>query len=181
MIQYISLLRGINVSGKNMIKMPALSEMYVNLGFINVKTYIQSGNVVFRTTEDDILSIEKRISEEILKCFSLNISVLVIESSMLKKNYAENPYLKQTNAAIDKLYLLFLSENPSEIMLDKINAELYIPDEFIVKEKVIYLHCPSSYGNTRLNNTFFEQKLKLKATVRNLKTVKALVDLTENA
>jgi uncharacterized protein (DUF1697 family) len=181
MIQYISLLRGINVSGKNIIKMSALLEMYVNLGFINVKTYIQSGNLIFQTNERDISSIEKRISEEILKTFSLNISVLVIESKLLKKNFDENPYLNQMNTAIDKLYMLFLSEQASEVMLNKINAALYLPDEFKVKDKVIYLYCPSSYGNTKLNNSFFEQKLKIKATARNLKTVKALIELSEQA
>jgi len=174
---YISILRGINVSGKNLIKMNSLNEMYNGLGLQKVKTYIQSGNVVFQSPETNLEELERIISESILKRFGANVPVLVREASELKNILALNPFLNETKEDIGKLYITFLSKSPEKQHLESIENGSYLPDRYVIVDRSIYLFCPNGYGTTRLSNTFFENKLKVKATTRNLRTLMELVKL----
>lgn len=176
---YISILRGVNVSGKNLIKMNSLKEMYEEMGFQNVKTYIQSGNVVFQGLEVSLKELEKSISEAILKRFALNVPVLVREYSELKSILSLNPFLNDPKEDITKLYITFLSTPPEKHFIERIDNESYLPDKFIIIERTIYLSCPNGYGNTKLNNNFFENKLAVNATTRNLKTLTELVKIAD--
>ena len=176
---YISILRGINVSGKNLIKMNFLKEMYEDMDFQNVRTYIQSGNVVFKGLEINLQELEKSISEAILKRFALNVPVLVCESSALKSILSLNPFLNDSKEDIAKLYITFLSTSPEKPFIERIDSESYLPDKFYIIESTVYLFCPNGYGNTKLNNNFFENKLGVTATTRNLKTLMELVKIAD--
>ena len=176
---YISMLRGINVSGRNTIKMDALRTMYESMNFNNVKTYIQSGNVVFKTKTSKSNELQKKIISQIKKDFGFDVPVMVKEIIELSTVYNHNPFLIKRKEDISKLHVTFLSEEPEEAGIKKIKEGTYGEDEFIFSGKVVYLFCPNGYGNTKLTNTFFENKLKLTATTRNWKTVTELVTIAE--
>ena len=174
--KFIAVLRGINVSGKNMIKMPVLAKTFVDLGFTEVSTYLQSGNILFRSGEKNT-DCEQKIRHRIDKDFGLSVPVIVFSREYLQRIREENPFAKKAEIDQNKLHVTFLSEEPSAENFEKIKADQYLPDEFILQDNVIYLFCPAGYGNTKLHNNFFENKLKVMATTRNWNTVNKLVEL----
>jgi uncharacterized protein (DUF1697 family) len=176
---YIALLRGINVSGQKMIKMTALAELFQALKFTNVKTYIQSGNVVFQDKGKDPRALEKKIEKKIRDTFGFDVPVLVLNARTLPAILKNNPYLKKKGGDTSKLYLTFFNQQYDQKTVDTLSASDYGGDEFHVKDQVIYLHLPNNYGNTKLNNNFFESKLKITATTRNWKTMNELLRLAE--
>lgn len=176
---YIAILRGINVSGSNIIKMVALQQMFENVGFADVKTYIQSGNVLFNYKSTSTEELARRIEKEINSEFKMTVPINVLELKTVKKVFEHNPFLKTRKEDISYLHVTFLSRDPEKEKMDKIEIQKYLPDEFIFSERAIYLFCPNGYGQTKLTNNFFENKLKLTATTRNWKTVTELVRLGE--
>lgn len=174
---YIAILRGINVSGHKMIKMEALRNLLEDLKFKNIKTYIQSGNIVFQDKLTNVGTLEKKIVKKITDTFNFEVPVMVKEENELMEVLNNNPFLTKRKEDITKLHVTFLSEIPEKEAVEKIKEGLYASDEFIIKEKTVYLFCPNGYGNTKLNNTFFENKLKVTATTRNWKTVTELVNM----
>lgn len=176
---YISLLRGINVSGQKMIKMEALKISFEKLGFQKVQTYIQSGNVVFRFSETPTKSLETIIAKQLVLDFGYEVPVLVLTLDELTKISNHNPFLTKRSEDISKLHVTFLSEVPQQMNLSNVTSYASGQDEFIAVENSIYLFCSDGYGKTKFNNTFFESKLKLTATTRNWKTVTALVEISK--
>ncbi|HWY34576.1 MAG TPA: DUF1697 domain-containing protein [Nitrosopumilaceae archaeon] len=176
---YISILRGINVSGHKIIKMEELRKMYVGLGFKNVQTYIQSGNVIFQYKKTKLQDLEKNVTKQIVKDFSFEVPVLVKELSELIEILSNNPFINKRKEDVSKLHVTFLSEEPEPANIENIKKGQYASDEFILSGKSVYLFCPNGYGNTKLNNTFFESKLKVTSTTRNWKTINGLVNLAE--
>ena len=178
---YIALLRGINVSGQKKILMSDLKTLFENLEFSNVKTYIQSGNVIFSSEETNTGEIAKKIEEKIKAQYGFDVPVLVLTGEEIKNALDNNPYLKEVEILetqnLARLYVTFLSEVSEQKHLDKIDASLYAPDRFTIIEKSIFLHVVNGYGETKLSNNFFESKLKVKATTRNWKTVQTLNQL----
>ena len=177
---YISILRGINVSGQKMIKMPELLKMYEALKFNNVKTYIQSGNVIFQTEKITCQDLEKNISKKIATDFHFEIPVLVKEKTELIVILKNNPFVNKRKEDVTKLHVTFLSQEPDQANLEKIKNGQYNGDEFILFGKTIYLFCPNGYGRTKLTNNFFENKLKMVATTRNWNTINQVVEIAEN-
>jgi uncharacterized protein (DUF1697 family) len=177
MVTYLSILRGINVSGHKLIKMEALRKLFEDLGFKNVQTYIQSGNVVFQSKKAKQSDLEKKIVKKIEEEFGFEVPVLVKEANELSVVLKNNPFLNQRKEDITKLHVTFLSEEPDQAAIVKIKEGNYAADEFIVSGKIIYLFCPGGYGNTKLSNNFFENKLKVIATTRNWKTVNELISM----
>jgi uncharacterized protein (DUF1697 family) len=178
---YISILRGINVSGHKMIKMEALRKMYEELKFKNVKTYIQSGNVVFQDKKGKSADLEKKIAKKILEATGFEVPVMVRELDELVAVLKNNPFLNKRKEDPLKLHVTFLSGQPGKAEVEKIGMGNYGKDEYIIAGNAVYLFCPDGYGNTKLSNTFFENKLKLTATTRNWKTVNELVNMGSNA
>ena len=176
---YISILRGINVSGHKLIKMDALKKLFEDLSFKNIRTYIQSGNVIFETKKVDTKNLEAKIEKQIFKTFGFEVLVLVKEKNEWKTVLNNNPFLKNRNEDISKLHVTFLSSEPEQTNIDNILQTKFNNDEFIILEKIIYLFCPDGYGNTKLSNNFFENKLKVSATTRNWKTIIELNKLTD--
>jgi uncharacterized protein (DUF1697 family) len=169
---YISILRGINVSGQKKIIMTDLVKLYEDLGFTDVKTYIQSGNVVFNSTKKvSNALLVKQIESKINEIYGFQVPVIIRTADDLAKIIASNPFKTEST---ENLYVTFLSNLPNSNHLEKLTELNYLPDEFIVIEKEIYLNV-SSYGTTKLSNSFFENKLKVTATTRNWNTVNKLL------
>jgi len=172
------MMRGINVGGKNLIKMTSLQALYESLGFVCIKTYIQSGNVIFQHDKSSTRQLGIDISKKVMKNFGFDIPVIVREKAELKRILAHNPFLNKKD--IDKLHITFLSDTPDKKLSEKIESDSYLPDEYFIHGKEIYLFCPDGYGRTKLSNNFFENKLYLNATTRNLKTLKELVRISDS-
>lgn len=177
MNKFICLLRGINVSGKNIIKMDALKQAFIDLDLDNVKTYIQSGNIIFTSKFSNECDLEILINKKINQEFNLNIPVLVITENTLKQVIQKNCYIKDASIETSKLHVTFMSQKPLANTVAEIVGKDYGGDEFEICKKVIYLNCLNGYGNTKLTNTFFEKKLKVNCTTRNWNTIQKLIQL----
>lgn len=180
MSTYIALLRGINVSGQKLIKMTDLKELFEVRGFQNVQTYIQSGNVIFSSKEKSSDKIKNIISNSIKQKFGFDVGILILTSDMIEYVLRNNPFIKKKKE-VDKLYVTFLAEQPSTDNIKKLNSIDYSPEEYILDGRVVYLHVPNGYGKAKLNNNFFENKLKVEATTRNWKTINKLWELSNKS
>ena len=179
MEKYIALLRGINVSGQKKIKMTDLKNLFEELSFKNVQTYIQSGNVLFTSKSSNRKAIRTKIENKILTKFGYKVAVILKTPDELKQAINRNTFLKDKKKNDERIYFTFLSEKPfhSDIkMLKDINLA---PEQFIFDADVIYLYLPNSAGKAKLNNNFFEMKLEVIATTRNYKTVETLCTLSD--
>ena len=173
---YIAILRGINVSGQKLIKMTDLKRMFESLNLEEVKTYIQSGNIAFKTKEESEEDLQKKIHGAIQKTFNFDVPVTVLDETELKKTQQNNPFIKEGKEDESQLYVTFLSQEPEKGVVEKLKETAqFLPDEWILSGRSVYIFCPGGYGKTKLNNNFFEKKLKVTATTRNWKTVNELV------
>ncbi len=161
-----------------MIKMDALKKVYEEMGFKNVKTFIQSGNVIFQDKETNIKTLEDKIAHQIKTEFSFDVPVIVKSLKEVETIFLNNPFINNQNKDINKLHVTFLAIKPEQANIEKIKGD-FGKDEFIITDSAVYLFCPIDYGHTKLSNTFFENKLKVTATTRNWKTVTELVNLAK--
>jgi len=180
MTTYISMIRGINVGGKR-IKMADLRDLYESMGFVSVKTYIQSGNVIFKSDIDDPSYLTKQIQQKIFQTFNYKVEVVIRSTEEFKQVIESSPYSEKES---EYLHVTFLSDIPPEAVVQTIDPKnirgIKSPEEFILRSREIYLYLPYGYGRTKLNNNFFEKKLGLNATTRNWKTVNKLLEISEN-
>ena len=174
---YISMLRGINVGGHNLINMKDLKQMYEAMKFKNVRTYLQSGNVVFSYNDLPDSKISGMIEKQIEKSFGLIISVIIRNTQELEKIIASNPFLKKGKYDFAKIAVLFLNDLPDKELAASLQNPSANSDEFYISGKEIYLNCPDGLGRTKLNSNFFERKLKLITTGRNWNTICALFEM----
>jgi len=177
---YISLLRGINVSGHKIIKMELLRKMFENLGFENVKTYIQSGNVIFSSNEKDISKLGKLIRKGIEKEFGFDVHIKILISEELKYAIDKNPFLKDDSLDIKQHYFAFLDQNPADENWEILKNMPLNGEKMELDEKVLFVHYPSGAGTTKLTNNLIENKLKVNSTMRNLNTSRKLLEMASN-
>ena len=178
MQKFISILRGINVIGQKKILMTDLKSLYEKLKFKDVSTYIQSGNVVFKSEETlTDLELAQKIEKAIYKKYNFQVPVIIRREEELKKIILSNPFLKEKNIDLKKLHVTFLGEIPAKTNIESIKNLDFSPDQFSIAGKEIYLHIPESYGETKLSNNFFEKRLKVSATTRNWNTVNKLYEM----
>lgn len=175
MSNYISMLRGVNVGGHKLI-MGELKELYESLNLTHVKTYIQSGNVLFESSETSTLNLSQKIEAEIEKVFGFHIRVFILTRDELKMVIESNPF---TDDDPKKLHVTFLSDFPVEIPMQEIEKVKSKSEKFSIHQKEVYLYLPQGYGRTKLTNNFFESKLKVRATTRNWSTVNKLYELSK--
>jgi uncharacterized protein (DUF1697 family) len=175
---YVSMLRGINL-GKRQVPMDGLKDLYQKLKYKGILTYIQSGNVIFRTgKKKPEQSMIAEIEKAILTKYGFEVPVIIRTRDEMEKIVRINPMLEKKGIQLDKLQVTFLAENPPTELAEQIDTRDYTPDEWKIMGREIYLYCPNGYGITKLSNNFFEKKLKTKATTRNWKTVHALVEMS---
>ncbi len=174
---YISLLRGINVSGQKKIKMAELKELYESLGFKDVQTYIQSGNVIFKDKKIDQDKIIKRIENKIGQQYGYRVTVIMRTPDEMNSIIKNNPF-PDFAAETKMLYVTFLAEeiDPSKISgLEKYKAK---DDKYVLIGKNFYFYCPGGYGKTKLSNNTIERVFSAPATTRNWNSVLTLKDLS---
>ena len=176
MVTNVAMLRGINVGGRNRIKMPALVELFFALGHTDVVTYIQSGNVVFKSRSRSASATARTVRERIARDLGLDVAVLIRTREELAGVVADNPFLL-TDAEPGRLHVTFLGEVPdpeAARALEEFDAGV---DEVRVLGREVYLHCPDGYGNTKLAPTLIERRLRAVSTTRNWNTVTKLLEL----
>lgn len=179
MTTYISILRGINVSGQKLIKMDALRKSYESLGFGNVTTYLQSGNIIFTGKDAEPDELAQTISGQIEKDFGFQVPVIVLSIDKLQQIINGNPFAKESDKNKTFLHVTFLSSPPDKYDLNTIEEKKQIGEEISVTGNAIYLYCPNGYGRSKLNNNFLEAKLKVIATTRNWKTTHELLKIAQ--
>jgi uncharacterized protein (DUF1697 family) len=177
MIKYLALLRGINVSGHNMIKMDALKKMLENMGFQNVETYIQSGNVFFESEEENAAGIGFKIKQEISKVFGYDVPVIMVSKTDLELCFKNNPYLKEKECDIKKLYVAFISKELTAAAINDLKISNFKPDEAAIDSNRIYIKYAIGAGKTNLDQKYIEKKLNVVATIRNWNTVTKLLEM----
>ncbi len=169
---YIAILRGINVSGSKKLPMAELRTLLTSLDFTEVQTYIQSGNVVFKSSEKNQEKLGSQIAEAIKKQYDYDVPVLVKTIEEWKTAIANNPF---TETDISKQGITFLATIPEATTIEIDSKD----DRFKIISSEIYLDCPGGFGRTKLTNNFFERKLNTQATTRNWKTIYKLLHLAE--
>ena len=177
MPRFISLLRGINVSGHRKIRMADLRTAYESLDMTNVETYLQSGNVVFDCKVRSASKVAALIEGVIEDRFGHDVTVLVRTPDDFGRLIEGNPFSVHAKKDPGKVHVTFLAARPLASLLAELDDVDTRGDDFTVDGTHVYLHCPNGYGRTKLNNTFFERKLKVPATTRSWKTVEALYDM----
>ena len=181
MPKYIALLRGINVSGQKKIKMADLRVHLSDLELGDVQTYIQSGNITFKSPAAPEGHLAATIKGKILEAYGFEVPTLVVSSEELQHVAVGNPFPQAAAADPARMLVTFLETVP-EVEAAKAFTRLSFPDEhFELKGKAVYLHCPKGYGRAKLNNNFVERKLKVPATTRNWKTILKLLEMTGQA
>lgn len=174
---YIALLRGINVGGKNIIKMADLKLMFESIGLHGAQTYIQSGNILFKSNEEE-QPLRRKIEHEIEKTFGFPVSVILreaeeIEAIILNCPFSKEAILKaETSSEGEVLYVSFMINEPLEENVQRVNAYKSESDEYLIAGRNIYLLFSNSIRNSKLASNL--HKLEVTATVRNWKTLNKL-------
>jgi uncharacterized protein (DUF1697 family) len=176
----ISMLRGVNVGGHNKIRMEALRDLYESLGFLNVQTHIQSGNVVFRTKGWDLAVVAKRIGDGIEQGFGFRPGVIVRTTADLRDVIARNPFSARPGIDPSRLLVTFLSGDPDEEAREKVLSIKVDPEELRIVGREIYVHYPNGMGRTKLPAALIEKALKTSGTGRNWNTVTRLLEIAES-
>jgi uncharacterized protein (DUF1697 family) len=174
---YVALLRGINVGGKNVLPMKDLAALFADAGCAGVKTYIQSGNVVFRAGPSLARRVPKVIADAISARFGIDAAVVTRTAEELRAIAEANPFLRD-GADVATLHVAFLADAPEAARVAALDPDRSPPDVFVVLGREIYLRCPNGFGPSKLTNAWFDSKLATTSTVRNWRTVLKLVDLT---
>ncbi len=177
MAAYIAMLRGVNVAGHNTIKMEVLRGLCQGLGFQNVETYVQSGNIVFQAATENPAGLSKRIGETILQSCGFDTPIIVRTSKEMRNVIANNSFLKEKGVDSSKLHVTFLSETAQRGLVKKLETLATSPDRFHAASHEIYLYCPGGYGKTKLSNSAVEKALSVRATTRNWKTTNTLFEM----
>jgi uncharacterized protein (DUF1697 family) len=179
-MRYVALLRGINVGGKNKLPMKDLAAMFADAGCKEVRTYIQSGNVVFSAPAAVAAKTPGRVGAQIAKQFGYRVPVILRSGEELARLAEGNPFFT-AKADPTKLLVMFLEDEPSARSVAALDPKRSPPDEFMVRGREIYLRCPNGFGQTKLGNDYFDRVLETISTGRNWRTVLQLLEMARAA
>ncbi len=172
----VALLRGVNVGGKNRIAMKDLAAMFEAAGCADVKTYIQSGNVVFTVSAARAKTVQPAVERALSAKLGNAITVMLRTRAEWHAAIEANPYLAP-NADLKQIYVAFLADRPTAAQIAALDPNRSKPDEFIVRGREIYLRFPNGVARSKLTNDYFDRTLKTTVTVRNWNTVLALREM----
>jgi uncharacterized protein (DUF1697 family) len=175
---YVALLRGVNVGGKNILPMADLSRMFEEAGCAGVRTYIQSGNVRFSASQAKAAKLPSLIAARIAEQFGHRTPVLLRSAEELGETIRNNSFL-QAGAPENHLHVLFLADQPDPGAVASLDPDRSPPDAFVVRGREIYLRCPNGVGVTKLTNAWFDSRLATISTGRNWRTVLKLLELAQ--
>ncbi|HTZ88938.1 MAG TPA: DUF1697 domain-containing protein [Alloacidobacterium sp.] len=175
----ISMLRGVNVGGHNKIKMDALRALYVSLKFDNVATFIQSGNVVFRTKERELGKVGKRIGDGIEKSFGFRPEVILRTVEEMRGVIARNPFAARKDVEPNKLLVWFLAAEPDAEARTKALAVKADPEELHIIGREVFIYFVHGMARPKLSMPAVERALKVSGTGRNWNSVQKLLAMAE--
>jgi uncharacterized protein (DUF1697 family) len=179
-LKYITLLRGINVSGQKKIKMDDLRALYKQLGHSHVASYIQSGNVLFDSNETDITVLKQKIEESISTQYRFQVPVIIRTKQDFDRIIYNYPFTGiEITGNETKLLVTFLSSKPSKEKVSLLSDYTTELEKLVAAGEQIYLYCPGGYGTSKLSNSFLEKKLGLTATTRNWRSLCKLQELAD--
>ena len=167
---FVALLRGINVGGRTLIRMADLRALFESLGFADVETYIQSGNVVFESSGEDATTVAGRIEDAIEREHGLRPTVVLRTPGELARIAKANPLLA-AGAPESKLHVVFLDRGPAKGAAARLDPERSPGDELVLKGRELFLHLPNGAGRSKLTLDYLERTLGVRGTQRSWKTV----------
>ncbi len=176
---YLGLLRGINVGGKNKILMTDLSAMFVTAGCKNVRTFIQSGNVVFDVSAKVSAQVPRLVAEQITNRLGYKTPVVLRSLAELEDAVSNNPFLK-LGSDLESLHLVFLAALPEASSIAALDPKRSPGDEYVVRGRDIYLRLANGVADSRLTNAYFDSKLSTISTGRNWRTVTKLLEMMKS-
>lgn len=176
MPRYVALLRGINVGGKNKLPMTELTAIFEDLGAAHVRTYIQSGNVLFEANARIAAGLPSAVAAAIEERFGYRVPVVLRSASELARALEGNPFL-QRGVTSEALHVAFLADTPAAARVAALDPARSAPDTFEVQGREIYLHLPNGVARSKLTNDYFDRTLGTVSTIRNWRTVEALAAL----
>ena len=176
----ISLLRGVNVGGHHKIKMEELRELYESLGLRHAQTYVQSGNVVFRTDARDFTRLSKRIADAIEQRFAFRPGVILRTAADLRGVIAANPFASRRDLDPSRLLVLFLASEPPADVRERILRIESEPEELRMEGRELYIYYPNGMARPKVAWTFIERILQTPCTGRNWNTVRKLLEMAES-
>jgi uncharacterized protein (DUF1697 family) len=175
---YVALMRGLNVGGNNRLPMVDLVAIFEEAGCKEVRTYIQSGNVLFQASSRLATKLPTIIEQAIQKRFGYQVPVVMRPARSLTKLAKSNPFLIAGHEP-KGLYLMFLATLPSPESLDALDAQRGRPDQFAVRGDHVYLYYPNGSARSKLTTAYFDKTLRTTSTVRNWNTLTKLVELAD--
>ena len=175
----ISMLRGVNVGGHNKIKMEALRALYESMKLRDAQTYVQSGNVIFRTDERDIARLAKRIEDGIERNFGFRPNVILRTAAEMREVVARNPFAKRRGIEPSKLLVSFLASDPGEEAREKVRQMKCDPEELRIEGRELYIYFPNGIGRSKLSLGVLEKTLKTPGTGRNWNSVTKVLEMAE--
>jgi uncharacterized protein (DUF1697 family) len=170
---YLALLRGINVGGKNKLPMKDLVDEFVHAGCGEVRTYIQSGNVIFRADPGISARLPGLITTQIQKRFGYQVPVVLRTTEQIGHVIENNPFIA-AGVAEDELHVLFLADIPATARIAGLDPDRSPPDRFELRGQEVYLQLPRGVAASKLTNQYFDSKLATTSTGRNWRTVTQL-------
>lgn len=174
---WVALLRGINVGGKHCVPMKELAALFAKAGCRSVRTYIQSGNVVF-TAPGHAAELRASLEQGIGKRFGFAVPVVLRTTRQMAGAIEGNPFAK-LGLPQERLHVYFLAEQPQPDAIKQLDPQRSPGDEFRVLGSEIYLHVPNGMGRTKLTSTYFDSKLGTICTARNWNTVQKLLEMMQ--
>ena len=168
---FAALLRGINVGGTNKLPMRELEGLFGSLGHEQVATYIQSGNVVFRSAGSDAKRVAAAIESAVAEQFGLDVRVLLRTHAELEAVRSACPY-------DESVHVVFLESAPSAAEIKALDPDRSPGDSFAVAGREIYLSLPAGAGRSKLTLSWFERRLGIAGTQRNWNTLLKLIEMT---
>lgn len=179
--KYAALLRGVNVGGAKKVPMAELREVLEGLGHTEVQTYLQSGNAVFASTKKDTTALGRELERAIEARFGFAVRCLVLDGGRLRAVAEACPF-PAAELEGRQLHATFLSEQPDKERFASIDGPSYLPEEYRIGDRVLYLYAPNGLGRSKLAEALFRPAVfkGIDATTRNWNTVAKLVELTED-
>jgi uncharacterized protein (DUF1697 family) len=171
---HLALLRGINVGGKAKLPMKELSAIFAAAGATNIRTFIQSGNVIFEAAEPE--KVTAAVTQEIARIYSYPGRIVLRSAAELKAAFKANPFAK-AGAPTEPLHIYFLADTPDPAAIKSLDPNRSPGDSFSIRNREVYLHLPNGMARTKLTNAWVDSKLKTISTARNWNTVAKLVEL----
>jgi uncharacterized protein (DUF1697 family) len=175
----IAMLRGVNVGGHNKIKMEALRRLCTKLKLRDACTYVQSGNVIFRTEERDLALLTKRLQNAIERDFAFRPDVVLRTAAELRDVVARNPFAKGRDIEPSKLLVTFLASDPGPEARDKAAKIKTEPEELRINRREVYIYFPNGMARPKMSWPTIEKALQTSGTGRNWNSVTKMLEIAE--